>query len=328
MKFTSRQRWPRWCCSPGRDPRRWPNRHLADDHDGIVVRFDFSDPELQEVETEDGTFLRPRVAGDTPLLRAGAPDLSKVDATLMIGAQTGTALEVIDAEYVEFNDVAVVPSKGNLYRNVDPADVPFEQGALYTQDAFYPATPAAIQTPFVQRESVASALGVPLPVQRRDRRAARPHVHHRPHRRDGRRAGESGGGPGAGHPEFADQLSRRFLNAASAEERYDYIEEHGKYVVVTDAMYDDVLAPLVQWKIEKGIPTEVVYAADFGMDFDAIRDYLADQYFNEGMTHVILAGDEDQVPSELVTNGGGTGYCDPALLRGGQRPLSEFFVAV
>ena len=110
---------------------------VSDDHDGIVVRFDFSDPELQEVETEDGIFLRPRVAGDTPLLRAGAPDLSKVDATLMIGAQTGTALEVIDAEYVEFNDVAVVPSKGNLYRNIDPADVPFVQGAPYTQDAFY-----------------------------------------------------------------------------------------------------------------------------------------------------------------------------------------------
>ena len=42
---------------------------VSDDHDGIVVRFDFSDPELQEVETEFGTCLRPRVAGDTPLLR-------------------------------------------------------------------------------------------------------------------------------------------------------------------------------------------------------------------------------------------------------------------
>ncbi|MGB1462681.1 MAG: hypothetical protein ACPG8Q_04020, partial [Candidatus Poseidoniaceae archaeon] len=29
------------------------------------------------------------------------------------------------------------------------------------------------------------------------------------------------------------------------------------------------------------------------------------------LTHVILAGDEDQVPATLVTNGGGTGYCDP-----------------
>ena len=78
---------------------------VSDDHDGIVVRFDFSDPELQEVETEEGTFLRPRVAGDTPLLRAGAPDLSKVDATLMIGSQTGTALEIIDAEYLVEGDL-------------------------------------------------------------------------------------------------------------------------------------------------------------------------------------------------------------------------------
>ena len=301
---------------------------VSDDHDGIVVRFDFSDPELQEVETEDGIFLRPRVAGDTPLLRAGAPDLSKVDATLMIGAQTGTALEVIDAEYVEFNDVAVVPSKGNLYRNIDPADVPFVQGAPYTQDAFYPATPAAIQTPFVQRGVRGQSIWA-YPFQYNAVTGVL-----RAHTSITVRIVETDAAPVNPAvaavrvtPEFADQLSRRFLNAASAEDRYDYIEEHGKYVVVTDAMYDDVLAPLVQWKIEKGIPTEVVYAADFGMDFDAIRDYLADQYFNEGMTHVILAGDEDQVPSELVTNGGGTGYCDPCYSYvEGDDHYPEFFV--
>ena len=132
---------------------------VSDDHDGIVVRFDFSDPELQEVETEDGT--SPCVPASPAIRRCSAPAhrMSKVDATLVIGAQTGTALEVIDAEYVEFTDVAVVPSKGNLYRNVDPADVPFEQGAPYGQDAFYPATPAAIQTPSSNAGSVARASG-------------------------------------------------------------------------------------------------------------------------------------------------------------------------
>ena len=101
---------------------------IADDHNGIVVRFDFSDPILNEVETEEGVALLPRVIGDTPLLRAGAPDVSKVDATLMIGAQAGTALEVIETEFVEFADVEVAPSKGNLYRNVDPATVPLPKG--------------------------------------------------------------------------------------------------------------------------------------------------------------------------------------------------------
>ena len=124
---------------------------IADDHDGIVIRFDFSDPVLSEVVTPEGNAIIPRVLGDSPLLRAGAPDLSKVDATVLIGAASGTALEVIDSEYTEVPGVNVAPSKGNLYRNVDPATVPFEEGAVYAQDGFFPAEAAALRTPFVER---------------------------------------------------------------------------------------------------------------------------------------------------------------------------------
>ena len=82
---------------------------IADDHDGIVVRFDFSDPILHEVNTPDGVALMPRVLDDTPLLRDGAPDLSKVDATVIIDASVGTALEIVETEFVDFTDVEVAP---------------------------------------------------------------------------------------------------------------------------------------------------------------------------------------------------------------------------
>ena len=301
---------------------------IADDHNGIVVRFDFSDPILNEVETEEGVAMLPRVIGDTPLLRAGAPDVSKVDATLMIGAQAGTALEVIETEFVEFTDVEVAPSKGNLYRNVDPATVPYTRGAVYGEDAFYPETPAALQTPFVQRGVRGQSIWA-FPFQYNAvSRVLRAHTSITVRIVETETAPVNPAvAPVRVSPEFADQLSRRFLNADSAEDRYDYIEEHGKIVVVTDAMYDAALAPLIQWKIEKGLQTEVVYASDFGNDYDAIKDFLADQYLNEGMTHVILAGDEDQVASTIVNNGGGTGYCDPCYSYvEGNDHYPEFFV--
>ena len=104
-----------------------------------------------EMEMEDGMALLPRVFGDTPLLRAGAPDVSKVDATVMISAAAGTELEILEEVYVDFNDIDIVPSKGNLYRNVNPADIAYVKGAVYNEDAFYPQSAAALQTPFVQR---------------------------------------------------------------------------------------------------------------------------------------------------------------------------------
>lgn len=301
---------------------------ISDDHEGIVVRFEFSDPMLHEVETPEGTALLPRVLGDTPLLRAGAPDVSKVDATVMIAASSGTSLEIVDVQYTEMQNVEVAPSKGNLYRNINPSDVPFEKGAVYGQDAFFPESVASLRSPFVQRgvrgqnvwafpfqfnpvsQVLRSYSSITVRVVETDAAPMNP-----------------ASAPARVTAEFADQLNRRFLNAASGAARYDYIEEHGKLVVVTDAMYDDVLAPLVQWKIEKGLTTDVVYAADFGNDYDAIKAYLSDQYFNEGLTHVILAGDEDQVPATLISNGGGDGYCDPCYsFVEGDDHYPEFFV--
>ena len=301
---------------------------IADNHDGVVVRFDFSDPMFQEVETPDGTAIIPRVLGDTPLLRQGNPDLSKVDATLLIGAQVGTALEVVDMEYTDFSGMEVAPDKGNIFRNVDPSTVPFVQGAAYGIDAFYPAQPAVLRTPFVQRglrgqvvwghpfqyNPVSGVLrayqSITVRITETEAAPVNPAV------ATVRMTSGSAG-----------DVAQRFLNASTFEDRYDYIEEHGKVVVVTDAMYDDVLAPLIQWKREKGLETEVVYAADFDNDYDQVKDFLADQYFNEGLTHVILAGDEDQVPATLVTNGGGTGYCDPCYgFVEGNDHYPEFFV--
>ena len=301
---------------------------IAEDHEGIVVRFDFSDPILGEVSTPEGLSTIPRVLGDTPLLRAGSPDLSKVDATVLIGAATGTMLEVIDSEYSEISGVEVAPSKGNLYRNVDPASVPYERGAVYAQDAFFPAQAAVLRTPFVERGLRGQAIwahpfqynpvsgvlrtyqSITVRVVETEAVAVNPAT-----------------APVRMTPQAMGDASRRFLNAGALEARYDYIEEHGKVVIVTDAMYDNVLAPLIQWKREKGFETEVVYAADFGNDYDAIKDFLSDQYFNEGLAHVILAGDEDQVAATLVTNGGGTGYCDPCYgFVEGNDHYPEFFV--
>ena len=51
-----------------------------------------------------------------------------------------------------FRDVNVAPSKGNLYRNVDPATVPYEFGGAYSADAFFPKKVAELRTPFVYRD--------------------------------------------------------------------------------------------------------------------------------------------------------------------------------
>lgn len=300
---------------------------LGDGDQGTAINFNFADPSFMVVETSEGEQIIPRVGDDKPLLRKGAPDLTKSSVTILIDATAHTELEVLEVEFTDYTDIEIAPSKGNLLRNVEPSTVPFTWGELYSQDEFYPSSIASLESPFIQSGVRGQAVwAYPMqynPVQKVLR------VYSSITLRVVEAEGEAvnpATAPARLTPELTDAFSHRFINSESVETRYDYIPEHGKLVVITDPMYDAAIAPLVQWKIEKGIETEVVYADDFA-GINGIKDFLSDEYFNNGLTHVIIAGDEDQIPSELVNNSGGSGYCDPCYSYvDGNDHYPDFFV--
>ena len=302
---------------------------LADGVQGIVIKFDFADPTFMDVETPDGDAIIPTVGDDTPLLVKGAPSLTKSAVAIMIDGQSNTAFEVLNSTYTDYTYIEIAPSKGNVFRNVEPSDVEFVKGPQYEVDEFYPQNLATLNTPYIQRGVRGQSVWVyPMqynPIQKILR------VYSSITMRVIEVEGESenkleSGSTARLTPELKDAFAHRFINSQTVSSRYDYIEENGKLIVITDPIYDEVLAPFIQWKIEKGLETEVVYANDIG-GVNAIKNFLADEYENNGITHVIIAGDEDQVPSELVTNGGGTGYCDPCYSYvEGNDHYPEFFV--
>ena len=207
----------------------------------------------------------PSVLGDSPLLRAGkrARPLQGGRHRCSSAPQSGTALEVVDMRvHRRAAAVDVAPGKGNLLPQRGPGDRAVCPGsaAVYAQSTrFYPRPARGLaHPPFVQRGLRGQAVwGTPVPVQPRDRACSAPiQVDHRA------RGTETEAAPV--NPAVADRahvaLDRqgltwhgRFLNgAALLTDRYDYIEEHGKVVVVTDAMYDDVLAPLIAVEAREG----------------------------------------------------------------------------
>ena len=96
---------------------------LADGGQGIVMKFDFADPTFMDVETPDGDAIIPTVGDDTPLLVKGAPSLTKSAVAIMIDGQSNTAFEVLNSTYTDYTDIEIAPSKGNVFRNVEPSDV-------------------------------------------------------------------------------------------------------------------------------------------------------------------------------------------------------------
>ena len=103
-----------------------------------TLRLDLSDINQTPVTTPTGAAIIPHIQHGTPLLKKGAPDLPKYATALLIPHKGNMGVEVIAGDYEEISDVQVAPSKGNLLRTKNPTDVPFEYGAEYARDAFFP----------------------------------------------------------------------------------------------------------------------------------------------------------------------------------------------
>ena len=51
---------------------------------------------------------------------AGAPDLLKISTSLIIPDDAEMKTEIISKSFIDYPNINMAPSKGNLYRNMDP----------------------------------------------------------------------------------------------------------------------------------------------------------------------------------------------------------------
>ena len=56
---------------------------------------------------------------------------------------------IIDSKYTVIESVNIIPSKGNLYRNIDPSLIPFKKGPLYELDQDYPSSIFSLSQPYI-----------------------------------------------------------------------------------------------------------------------------------------------------------------------------------
>ncbi|MFM9004754.1 MAG: C25 family cysteine peptidase, partial [Flavobacteriales bacterium] len=264
------------------------------------------------VVTHDGVYTDIRFEEGTPVLKAGAPQVQQLTGALIVDDTQEMMVTVTHAVFEEFNDVYVRPSKGNLLRTIDPATVPYQEGLAYEQNEFYPGKLASLGDPYVQHQFRGQSIHF-YPVQYNP-------VSHVLRVYSSIDVTVSSTGQPGENPLPATVFERtqlpmqevyraHFLNYAENSSRYEQVGELGNMLVITHAQYIDALAPWIQWKKEKGIPVEVVDVATIN-SVTAIGDYVQNYYETNGLTYLVLVGDEDQVPVQLVNYPSGQGYCD------------------
>ena len=118
----------------------------------IVVDVQIGGFYFNSVETPNGKQLVVSVDKMVSMLEAGAPDLPMEAIPAIIGDNAEMTVNVLKSSYVDIENVEIAPSKGNFSRQINPEDVPYKYGEMYQKDAFYPATAAYLEAPYILRD--------------------------------------------------------------------------------------------------------------------------------------------------------------------------------
>ncbi|MBL7032665.1 MAG: hypothetical protein ISR91_00840 [Candidatus Delongbacteria bacterium] len=255
---------------------------------------------------------------DQPLLQsAGAPALPHLAVSIVIPDAAGTSLRILESAYTDFPGLLPEPSKGVITRNIDPATVPYTFGDEYEAVA-YPAELASLDTPYILRDFRGQVVHFQpfrwLPQSNTLR------VYHRILIKvevDGRatvNAIERQGLPAIVDGEFHSIYRRHFVNFDD-NERYNPLDEQGNLLIITADAFHGELLPLIEWKRQKGITTEIVDLSTIGYNASQVLSFVQNYYDNIGLTFLLLVGDGADVPT-LYASGGSS---DPSysLLAGG-----------
>lgn len=240
------------------------------------------------------------------ILKKGVPDLVRIAQSVIIPDLADMEVEVTESEYLDYNNILIAPSKGNLTRDINPDDIPYSYSKAYNTDAFFPGTQAELSEPYILRDYRGqTVLFYPFqynPVQKKLR------VLHHMIVRVSKGKNLSTVNPfvrtktmSVVNEDYEQVYRNQFINYDAA--KYTAIPERGSILVICAPAYTSQMAPYVQWKNRIGFPTTMVTTATTGTTNTAIKSYVQSYYNNSenNLTYLLLVGDASHIPP--ITSG-------------------------
>ena len=245
---------------------------------------------------------------------AGEPNLPMKGIPVLIGDKTRMAVRVVDAQYQDFENIEVAPSKGDFPRTINPDDVPYTYGACYSQDAFFPASNVGLYEPYIVRDFRGQNMVVyPFaynPVTKTLRVYYNMTVEMYKVDDNGTNTIETRRSNVVKmDPDFKSLYQRHFINYQAAMGRYTPLDEEGDLLIICYDNFISSMTDFVNWKKTRGINTTIVGTSTVSsnLTYSNLKTYIQNQYnANNNITHVLLVGDVAQIPGYSYS--GATGY--------------------
>ncbi|MCK4446553.1 MAG: hypothetical protein KAW56_05685, partial [Candidatus Marinimicrobia bacterium] len=275
---------------------------LSSNQDETVLKFQLNGFYVDYVEIDGKIYSLFSVPNLTTLHKKGLPDFPKFAISIIVPDDAKMMYTIEYENWAEYKYYAPVPSKGAISRNIDPTTVPYVFSEIYDKNEPFPAENIELGTPYILRDYRGltvrfvpfqyipdkSIIRVCREIVVKVSKVGACEINTKSRERDSAKTPKS----------LQNLYKDHFINYEYVTRgKYDPLSEPGKLIVIT---YDDFVndvQELVDWKIQKGLETDLIPLSTIGSSSSDIKDYLQDQYDSEeSFTYVILVGDAQQIP--------------------------------
>ncbi len=272
-----------------------------------VIRFEVNAFDRNALNVNGGIYYSITCGKEALFLNAGEPALPHVNRSIVIPNDAQMAVRVISSEYRDFEATPVEPSKGNLLRTVDPKDVPYTFGNVYTSANPYPSEQATGGDPYIMRDYRAMVVEAnpfqylpdtktlrvytSLVVEVTNVGVSNVNVLTRNRTEHGL------------VPEFEQIYQRRFINYDYQTDRYVPLQESGDMLIITYDAFAGTMQPFVDWKRQKGIKTRMVNVSTIGNTSTAIKAFVQAYFDTTDLAWLLLVGDNVQIATPFASGG-------------------------
>lgn len=250
------------------------------------------------------------IPGGVPILEKGSPELPIITRSIQIPDLAKMELKVLSSNFIDILVQDIAPSKGNLTRDINIQNVPYEKGIQYQEDSFFPNKISRMRDPYIIRTERGQTVvfqpiqynpvrnilrvytNITLEISQVGISSVNPLVRY-PNRNSGVR-------------EMEEIYKQHFINYASTTNRYEPLDEDGSMLIICYEPFIDAMQPFIDWKTRKGQRTELVSLSDIGDNADAIKSYVEEYYYEYGLNFLLLVGDIAQIPSPRFSEGAGS----------------------
>ncbi len=289
-------------------------RLVEDRGQDIVLTFSLPQFKIKNVSVNSKTCSYISMPDAAYLNEKGFPQLPKFSQSIIIPDNAAMDIDVVSIRYKEIPVETILPAKGVIYRNQNPAKVPYEFGAVYNEDVWYPAKPVTLSEPYILRD----IRGIVIHFQPFQYNAVKGIL----------RVAESMTvkvkpdgisthnvlikKKGITSEAFNKMYQKHFLNYQQYSSRYTPVPDGDAMIVISAALYKSAVSSLVTWKNKKGIKTDLYeYPTETGgSGTTALKTFIQNKYDTEDIAYVLLVGDAADIPS--ISAGGG--LSDPSYI--------------